>query len=296
MPTNFPGSDDVFDEPASPSTTPLGDAGDEHTEWHENVGDALMAMQAQATLLVHSHDGVTARHGSKLAQANTHENPDTDAALASIHHTLDATLANPLKGAPGDHSHGAVNPYPIGAIFISDQSTDPSTYFVGTTWVAITGRFLVAAGGTFTAGSTGGSASTHTHTNSTTGSAGTHSHTAGPTGSSGSHTHAYSNNTGTSTFSHNHGGTSNSGGATHAGENDPPFVTAGSTTSHTHPVGASDNTSHSHSMATSGSSGGHTHTVPTSSTESDHTHTWDATGSGAHLPAYLVVYMWRRSA
>lgn len=296
MPTSFPGSDDVFDEPTSPSTTPLGDAGDEHTEWHENIGDALMAMQAQATLLAHSHDGTTARHGSKLAQANTHQNPDTDASPTSIHHTLDATLLDPNKGAPGNHSHGAVNPYPVGAVFISDQPTDPSAYFVGTTWTAITGRFIVAAGSTFTAGSTGGSSSTHTHTNSSTGSDGGHSHSAGATGSSGSHSHIYSNNTGTSTFSHNHGGTSNSGGATHVGENDPTFTFARSTISHTHPVGASDNTSHSHSNNTSGSGGDHTHTVSTSSSESSHTHTWAATGGSAHLPAYLVVYMWFRSA
>jgi hypothetical protein len=59
-------------------------------------------MQAEATLLVHSHDGSTARHGSKLLQANTHQTPDTDTGTGSLHHTL-GTGAN--QSAAGNHTH-----------------------------------------------------------------------------------------------------------------------------------------------------------------------------------------------
>ena len=54
-------------------------------------------------------------------------------------------------------------PYmPIGSIYISVNSTNPSTYFGGT-WQQIKDRFLLACGSTYANGSTGGEAS-HTLT------------------------------------------------------------------------------------------------------------------------------------
>ena len=52
--------------------------------------------------------------------------------------------------------------YPIGTIYQSTKSTNPST-FLGGTWTALTGRVLVGAGTDFPAGTTGGEA-THTLT------------------------------------------------------------------------------------------------------------------------------------
>ena len=52
--------------------------------------------------------------------------------------------------------------YPIGTIYQSTKSTNPST-FLGGTWTALTGRVLVGAGTDFAAGTTGGEA-THTLT------------------------------------------------------------------------------------------------------------------------------------
>lgn len=54
--------------------------------------------------------------------------------------------------------------YPVGAIYISVNSTNPKTLFGGT-WVQIKDRFLLAAGTTYKAGTTGGEA-THTLTTS----------------------------------------------------------------------------------------------------------------------------------
>lgn len=47
--------------------------------------------------------------------------------------------------------------YPVGTIYQSTKSTNPST-FIGGTWTALTGRVLVGAGTDFPAGTTGGSA------------------------------------------------------------------------------------------------------------------------------------------
>ena len=57
--------------------------------------------------------------------------------------------------------------YPIGSIYMSVNSADPGTLFGGT-WERIQDRFLLSAGDTYAAGSTGGSAKatlpSHTHT------------------------------------------------------------------------------------------------------------------------------------
>lgn len=53
--------------------------------------------------------------------------------------------------------------YPVGSIYMSVNSTSPATIFGGT-WVQIEDTFLLAAGSTYTAGSTGGEA-THTLVN-----------------------------------------------------------------------------------------------------------------------------------
>lgn len=45
--------------------------------------------------------------------------------------------------------------WPVGSIYLSTVSTNPST-FLGGTWAAIEGRFLVGAGTDFAAGTTGG--------------------------------------------------------------------------------------------------------------------------------------------
>ena len=52
--------------------------------------------------------------------------------------------------------------YPVGSIYMSTSSANPGTLFGGT-WQQITGRFLLAAGGGYSAGATGGEAA-HTLT------------------------------------------------------------------------------------------------------------------------------------
>lgn len=71
--------------------------------------------------------------------------------------------------------------YPVGAIYISANSTNPGILFGGT-WEQIQDTFLLAAGSTYSGGSTGGSA-THTHTME-------HTHTMDHTHTM-AHTHTY---------------------------------------------------------------------------------------------------------
>lgn len=74
--------------------------------------------------------------------------------------------------------------YPIGSYYISSVSTSPATLFGGT-WVRVENRMIMAAGSSYTAGSTGGSA-THSLSvanipshNHSCNSVGNHTHTRG---------------------------------------------------------------------------------------------------------------------
>lgn len=86
-------------------------------------------------------------------------------------------------------NNGLAKLYPIGSIYLSVNSTNPST-FIGGTWERIKDRFLLAAGDTYSAGATGGEAShklsanempSHNHSASTN-STGSHSHSFSPSG------------------------------------------------------------------------------------------------------------------
>jgi len=53
--------------------------------------------------------------------------------------------------------------YPVGSIYLSTTNNNPQNFLPGTTWEQIQDKFLLTAGGTYSAGTTGGAAS-HTHT------------------------------------------------------------------------------------------------------------------------------------
>lgn len=105
--------------------------------------------------------------------------------------------------------------YPVGSIYMSVNNTDPSTLFTGTTWEQLKDRFLLGAGDTYTAGSTGGEA-THTLTveeipaHSHTYTALSHTYTNG-----GDYSSAYASGT---------ANTGNAGGG-QAHNNMPPYLT-----------------------------------------------------------------------
>ena len=307
MATSFPTGSDNFTIPNSPGTIALSSAGTgsrNHVQYHRDLGDAIEAMQAEATLLVHSHNGSTARHGSKLDQANTHESPDTDSSTSAIHHTL-GHAAN--QAAPGDHSslpafsdtHSGAVAWPVGSVFMTAVAGNPSgaPHSLGGTWTQIQDAFLIGVGGSYTyTGSVVSNATTHTHTIADTSSNGSHSHTAsGGTDVEPGHAHSVGS-TGSTNPSHTHtGSSSNASGDTHSGTN--TGVGLSGLTTHTHTLSTSGGVSHSHTggQPQNGSST-HSHTTTgATSTQSSHTHT-ESASTVSHLPPWLAVYTWKRTA
>lgn len=173
--------------------------------------------------------------------------------------------------------------YPVGSIYISADSTDPSTLFGGT-WQALDeGRVLIGASTKYAAGSKGGE---ETHT-LTADEMPAHSHT-GAASSAGAHTHTR----GSQNITGTHGGHAYKTG-------DPQTTPTGAfvgTTTGSGGAGKDGNvgvyrTDFDASQSWSGESsnaGAHTHTVSVSNTG----------GGAAHnnMPPYLSVYMWKRVA
>lgn len=119
MPIVYPQGIDNFNEPSLPETTPLSESGTgtrNHVEHHADLGNAVVALEENASFKDHDHSGDgTTEHGIKLAQANTHQpSPaptslstalafgDTDKSRFSIHHTLAVRNAADLGIADGE--------------------------------------------------------------------------------------------------------------------------------------------------------------------------------------------------
>jgi hypothetical protein len=105
IPSNFPTSNDVFAAPSAPSTTVLSSGGDStrnHPQNHQDLGDAVVAVQANVPLLSHDHSGSGSRATNKLSQINTHQSPDTDSATSALHHTIGTSAT---QAAAGNHTH-----------------------------------------------------------------------------------------------------------------------------------------------------------------------------------------------
>lgn len=163
--------------------------------------------------------------------------------------------------------------YPIGSIYMSVNTTEPST-IMGGTWERIKDRFLLSAGDTYKNGNTGGNAN-HSHTNPTTGSYN------GTTG-------AYGGTTGSHVLtinempSHNHQMFSNMIAIRSTGGeySTPTYTSAQVAGSNTKETGGGKG--HTHDIPS------HTHSIPS------HTHTVGNTGSSSNMPPYLTVNMWKR--
>ena len=219
--------------------------------------------------------------------------------------------------------------YPIGAIYMSVDSTSPATLFGGT-WEAIENTFLVAQGTNFTAGTSGGSSTitlqttnlpSHTHEvgahahglNSHTHTGPSHTHT-GP-----SHTHGLNGHT-HSGPNHSHGPGSLNGFLVYnsslasrslvASGNSYCVITCPS--NNIGGLGYSGSTANSGTGATGGNSGNTTAAgtgatgaagtgntgAATGNTANSTAFNSGATGSGTAiniLPPYLAVYMWKRT-
>lgn len=88
-----------------------------------------------------------------------------DSWFEDVKGTLDSDAAGNLKNqidAANEKidtlNNGLAQLYPVGSIYLSVNDTNPGT-FIGGTWERLKDRFLLAAGDTYAAGSTGGEAS-----------------------------------------------------------------------------------------------------------------------------------------
>lgn len=139
--------------------------------------------------------------------------------LDNFNITPDATLNNQLLAALNKlKADAALAAHPVGSLYWTSVNENPATTFGGGTWVQIKDRFILAAGDTYTAGNTGGSATVtlttaqmpnHTHT--FTGTEHSHSYTPqgkiastsggtdNKTATESNHTHSFSGSS-----SHNH--------------------------------------------------------------------------------------------
>lgn len=163
--------------------------------------------------------------------------------------------------------------YPVGAYYISSESTSPAVLFGGT-WVRIENRMILAAGSSYTAGSTGGSA---TKTLSVANMP-THSHSCSSTGN---HTHTRGSMNITGTFGMEAVVQTSSGAFYRFNTTDDGGYQGGDV----QPDGVGFDASRNWSGATS-SNGNHQHTIGNN-------------GSGTAfniMPPYIVAYVWRRTA
>ncbi len=149
--------------------------------------------------------------------------------------------------------------YPIGSIYMSVNSISPATIFGGT-WEQIEDRFLLAAGTTYSAGDTGGSA--------------TNSHT---------HTMAHTHSLGSDGFAKMTIYTDGSRIAYREKANCPAWTTTFRTAS-TGSAAASYSASSTWGAELGGITGG-----------SNSSSTGEASNTD-NMPPYLVVYMWKRTA
>lgn len=153
--------------------------------------------------------------------------------------------------------------HPIGSIYWSTDSTSPATLFGGT-WEQIKDTFILAAGSTYSAGSTGGEAS-HTLTVAETPA---HTHTRGNmeiTGFFGATVPNRHSNTASGAFS---------GGTKPAGYNNSEY-NSGTVSSTTPIYGYNLNASNGWTGSTSSVGSGNSHN---------------------NMPPYLVAYCWKRVA
>ena len=185
--------------------------------------------------------------------------------------------------------------YPVGSVYISFNSTDPSTLFGGT-WSRLKDTFLLVNGDSYAPNTTGGSATktiavsnmpSHNHS---VNSSGSHTHTA-TTSTAGNHSHTRGSMNITGTF----------GGAIDTNDWSGAFYKMSQIARMNDADGYHMKTGFDASRSWSGSTstaGNHSHTLTTASSGS-HTHTTNNTGGGVPLnimPPYTTVYAWRRTA
>lgn len=166
--------------------------------------------------------------------------------------------------------------YPVGSIYMSVNSTNPGTLFGGT-WEQIKDRFLLSAGTTYTAGTTGGAATVSLTEENIP-----------------SHRHsipALSGTAASKSIAHTHGvGSGSAFTMAPSGAWSVKIISGGDGTK---APGCDSDKSFSYASSTASGGGSHDHSVTTTASNTGYL------GSGTavdKMPPYLAVYIWKRTA
>lgn len=164
---------------------------------------------------------------------------------------------------------------PVGSLYWSENSTNPSTIYPGTTWVQITDTFIVAAGSTYKVGSSYGAAS-HTHTSAA------HTHTVN------GHTHSTGNHTLTVAEmpAHRHNLQIVALSQLNQQVNDDDVAAGNAEPSVNGPTAVSN----------TGGGGAHNHGNTGSTSLTTNSTTPGNTGSSSNIPPSVAMYCWKRTA
>ena len=154
--------------------------------------------------------------------------------------------------------------YPIGSIYMTINNVDPKDIFGGI-WERITNKFLLCAGDSYSAGSTGGASSVKIETTNLPG-----------------HTHSFSATSGETTPSHTHSFSATSG-AVSTGHTHSLNSHTHSTPSHTHSFSANFYLRHGKNSGTATAAGGTNTSVTTGAYGSSWGNGWE-TASYSHKP------------
>lgn len=131
------------------------------------VDDASSASEAYTVGSYIIHNGVRYKVTAAIAKGDAF-NEGTNISKETVNNQI-AELNTKITSLNADLAKQWEKIYPVGSIYISANPTSPAELFGGI-WEQIKDRFLLAAGDTYTAGDSGGSAS-HSHTLSDNGAA-----------------------------------------------------------------------------------------------------------------------------
>lgn len=190
--------------------------------------------------------------------------------------------------------------YPVGSIYISANETSPSALFGGT-WEQIKDKFLLSAGDTYGAGTTGGEAAVkltaaqsgipaHSHgLNSHTHSLGNHAH------SLNSHTHSLGGHTHNVPNAQGYNANSSAVGRRRIASGSAAYTIA-STSSSDMLYGATTAAASGNTGAASGNTGAASGNTGAASGNTANNTVAEASQAHNNMPPYLAVYVWKRTA
>ena len=166
-PPEIPTAASTYQEGSSPTTPPTG-------TWQNNPPTVAQGNYLWTRTILTYSTGATATFYSVARQgmdgAGTVSSVDgvdvasgtTNVPLGAVRYNAAQSLTSAQQGQARENIGLLDYVYPVGSIYMSVNSTSPATLFGGT-WEQIQDTFLLAAGSTYAAGSTGGEAA-HTLT------------------------------------------------------------------------------------------------------------------------------------